>query len=93
MMHAARRENADTVDVLPHDESIVDALDAGSACIPEQNNARTRMTTSTHVSAYERRLKMVEDVLTGRTELDGKAARDLAVHVLRALDHIPERVR
>lgn len=51
------------------------------------------MTTSTHATAYERRLKMVEDVLTGRTELDGKAARDLAVHVLRALDHIPERVR
>lgn len=51
------------------------------------------MTTSTHTSAYERRLKMVEDVLTGRTELDAKAARDLAVHVLRALDHIPERVR
>lgn len=51
------------------------------------------MTTSTYVSAYERRLKMVEDVLTGRTKLDDKAARDLAVHVLRALDHIPERVR
>jgi hypothetical protein len=51
------------------------------------------MTTSTYTSAYERRLKMVEDVLTGRTELDGKATRDLAVHVLRALDHIPERVR
>jgi hypothetical protein len=51
------------------------------------------MTTSTHMSVYERRLKMVEDVLIGRTELSGKAARDLAVHVLRALDHIPERVR
>ncbi|WP_329792172.1 DUF6307 family protein [Lentzea sp. DG1S-22] len=51
------------------------------------------MTESTFTSAYDRRLKMVEDVLTGRTELGGKAARDLAVHVLRALDHIPERVR
>ncbi|GLY49939.1 DUF6307 family protein [Lentzea sp. NBRC 102530] len=49
--------------------------------------------TSTFTSSYERRLKVVEDVLTGRTELGGKAARDLAVHVLRALDHIPERVR
>lgn len=51
------------------------------------------MTTTTYTSAYERRLKMVEDVLKGRTELGGKASRDLAVHVLRALDHIPERVR
>ena len=47
------------------------------------------MTTSTYTSAYERRLKMVEDVLSDRTELDGKAARDLAVRVLSALDHIP----
>ncbi|GAA3629463.1 hypothetical protein C8D88_1011849 [Lentzea atacamensis] len=51
------------------------------------------MTASTCTSAYERRLKMVEDVLTERTELGGKATRDLAVRVLRALDHIPERVR
>ncbi|MET9625861.1 DUF6307 family protein [Lentzea sp. NPDC006480] len=51
------------------------------------------MTTSIHTSAYERRLQMVEDVLTDRPELDDKAARDLAVSVLRALDHIPERVR
>ncbi|MFS8096943.1 DUF6307 family protein [Lentzea alba] len=51
------------------------------------------MTESTYMSAYERRVKMVEDVLTGRTKMGGKAARDLAVHVLRALDHIPERVR
>ena len=51
------------------------------------------MTTATFTSAYERRLKMVEDVLTDRTKLGDKAARDIAVHVLRALDHIPEHVR
>ncbi|MCX2946952.1 DUF6307 family protein [Lentzea sp. NEAU-D7] len=51
------------------------------------------MTTSTYTSAYERRLKMVQDVLTGQSELEGTAARDLAVRVLRALDHIPEQVR
>lgn len=51
------------------------------------------MTTSTYTSAYERRLKMVEDVLSGGTKLGDKAARDLAVQVLRVLDHIPERVR
>ncbi|MDX3659747.1 DUF6307 family protein [Streptomyces sp. ID05-26A] len=51
------------------------------------------MTEPTFTSAYDRRLEMVEDVLTGRTELRGEAARELAVHVLHALDHIPERVR
>ncbi|MDX8141839.1 DUF6307 family protein [Lentzea sp. BCCO 10_0061] len=51
------------------------------------------MTDSTYTSAYDRRLKMVEDVLTGRTELGGKDTREVAVQVLRALDHIPERVR
>jgi hypothetical protein len=51
------------------------------------------MTDSTFTSAYDRRLKMVEDVLTGRTELGGTDARDVATQVLRALDHIPERVR
>ncbi|WP_330275429.1 DUF6307 family protein [Lentzea sp. NBC_00516] len=50
------------------------------------------MTDSTYTSAYDRRLKMVEDVLTGRTEI-GKDAREVAAQVLRALDHIPERVR
>ncbi|WP_197289089.1 DUF6307 family protein [Nocardia sp. NRRL S-836] len=51
------------------------------------------MTTAAHTSMYERRLKMVEEVLSERTELGGKVTRDLAVHVLHALDHIPERVR
>ena len=51
------------------------------------------MTTTTYTSAYERRLEMVRDVVSGRTELGDKEARDLAVHVLHALDHIPERVR
>lgn len=51
------------------------------------------MTTSLHPSAYERRLELVQSTLTGHTKLSDKAARDLAVHVLRALDHIPERVR
>jgi hypothetical protein len=40
MMRAARHENTDTVEVLLHasevDESVVDVLGVGSACIPEQ---------------------------------------------------------
>jgi hypothetical protein len=51
------------------------------------------MTESTFMSAYDRRLKLVEDVLSGHSELRGKASRDLAVQVLHALDHISEQVR
>ncbi|WP_394619623.1 DUF6307 family protein [Lentzea sp. JNUCC 0626] len=51
------------------------------------------MTTSQYLTRYERRLKMVQDEVTSHTGLEDKAARELAVHVLRVLDHIPERVR
>ena len=48
------------------------------------------MTTSTYVSMYERRVKLVQEVLSAHTKLSEKDARGLAVH---ALDHTPERVR
>lgn len=51
------------------------------------------MTTSTYVSMYERRIKLVQDTLTENSKLSDKSARDLAVRVLGVLDHIPERVR
>jgi hypothetical protein len=51
------------------------------------------MTTATYVTLYERRLKLVQDTLTEHSKLGPKSARALAVHVLGALDHIPEQVR
>lgn len=51
------------------------------------------MSETTFTSAYDRRLELVEDVVAERTKLGGKAARDLVVHVVSELDHIPERVR
>ena len=51
------------------------------------------MTTSTYVSVYERRVKLVQEVLAAHTELNAKDAQSLAVHVLGALDHTPEHVR
>jgi Family of unknown function (DUF6307) len=46
-----------------------------------------------YVSLYDQRVKLVADALTAHSKLNGKAATELAVHVLYALDHIPERVR
>jgi hypothetical protein len=49
--------------------------------------------TRPYVSAYERRVKLVADTLTRHSKLTGPAANQLAVHVLHALDHIPENMR
>ena len=51
------------------------------------------MTTPTHLSTYERRVELVREALSAHSGLSGKEARGLAVHVLDALDHIPEKVR
>jgi hypothetical protein len=47
----------------------------------------------TYVSVYERRVKLVAEALRANSDLTEKAAMDVAVHVLYALDHIPENVR
>lgn len=51
------------------------------------------MTAPTHMSMYERRIKLVQDVLTEDSKLSNENARDLAVRVLGVLDRIPENVR
>jgi hypothetical protein len=49
--------------------------------------------TVTYPTLYELRVKLVAEALTDNSKLSDEAAHDLAVHVLRALDHIPEKVR
>lgn len=49
--------------------------------------------TSPYLSPYERRVKLVADTLTQHAKLTGPAANELAIHVLHALDHMPENVR
>lgn len=45
------------------------------------------------LTQYERRVKIVQDTVKANSQLDDKAASELAVHVLHALDTIPEKVR
>ena len=45
------------------------------------------------LSGYERRLQTVADAVRGHTKLSDKAAGEVAVHVLHALDTIPEKLR
>ena len=42
---------------------------------------------------YVQRLELVKDTITVHSKLGDKAASDLAVHVLHALNSIPEKVR
>ena len=48
---------------------------------------------STRLSPYEKRLGLVRETLTTYSPLDDAAAGELAVHVLHALNSIPEKVR
>ncbi|MGO4442250.1 DUF6307 family protein [Mycobacterium sp. 2YAF39] len=44
-------------------------------------------------SPYEKRVDLVRDAITARSKLGDEDARDLAEHVLHALDSIPEKMR
>ena len=50
-------------------------------------------TTRTYVSLYDQRVRLVAYTLKQHSMLSEKDAVDLAVHVLHAIDHIPEKVR
>lgn len=42
---------------------------------------------------YIRRLDMVKDAIKAHSKLGDQAASDLAVHILHALNSIPEKIR
>lgn len=61
---------------------------------PSKPDERSKMTTgTTFVSRYDQRVKLVHDIVTEHTKLDSKAASELAMLVLHAIDSIPEKVR
>jgi uncharacterized protein DUF6307 len=59
----------------------------------ETKTTGTTTTSGKYVSAYDRRVKVVADALMRNSRLGETTAVKLAVHVLHALDHIPEKVR
>jgi hypothetical protein len=42
---------------------------------------------------YGQRVELIKNAITANSKLGDDAARDLAVHVLAALNSIPEKVR
>lgn len=51
------------------------------------------MTMSTPMSRYDRRVKLVHDIVRAHSALDDKTAFEIAVNILHALDTVPEKVR
>lgn len=51
------------------------------------------MAATAYVSLYDQRIRLVAQALMQNSKLEEKVAFDLAVHVLSAIDHIPEKVR
>ncbi|MEE6135034.1 DUF6307 family protein [Mycobacterium sp. 050128] len=48
---------------------------------------------STLISPYEKRVRLVKETLKTHSKIDDAAAGELAVHVLDALNSIPEQIR
>jgi hypothetical protein len=49
--------------------------------------------TTTLRTPYDRRLDLVKDTITANSKIGDKAAAELAVQLLHALNSIPEKVR
>lgn len=63
--------------------------------IPKRNVMSSSLNASAtpFVSRYEQRVILVRDVMRKNSTLDEKTAHELAVHVVYAIDHIPEPKR
>jgi hypothetical protein len=58
---------------------------------PKKGNVMASPTT--FHTPYDLRLELVKDTLQTHSKLSDKAAGELAVHVLRALNSVPEKMR
>jgi phage tail protein X len=56
-------------------------------------NKENDMMDVSFISRYERRVSFVEEVIAKNSTLGDDIARELAVQVVHAIDHIPEPTR
>jgi len=66
-------------------------LDCERTCLTKKEIAMT--SPITFRTSYDQRVDLVKDTITAHAKLDDKAAAELAVHVLHALNSIPEKMR
>jgi hypothetical protein len=67
-------------------------LDCGPTCSTEKEKLMASPTTTLR-TPYDVRLDLVADTIKAHSKLADKAASELAVHVLHALNSIPEKMR
>ena len=67
-------------------------LDCEPTCSTEKENLMASPTTTVR-TPYDVRLDLVADTIKSHSKLAEKAASELAVHVLHALNSIPEKMR
>lgn len=60
--------------------------------MPRSRRKSETMTTQ-YVSRYEVRVDLVRKTVQEHSNLDDKTAAEVAVHVVHALDHLPELTR
>jgi len=63
---------------------------ASETCSTEKENVMASPAVRT---PYVQRLELVTDTIRAHSKLGDKAASELAVHILHALNSIPEKVR
>jgi hypothetical protein len=64
-----------------------------TAAKPHKEKTMPTETKPMPVSLYHRRVALVRDIVRAHSALDEKAATEIAVNVLLAIDTIPEKVR
>jgi hypothetical protein len=67
-------------------------LDCERTCPTEKENVMASPTTTLQ-TPYGQRVELVKDTIQTHSKLGDKAASELAVHVLHALNSIPEKIR
>lgn len=66
---------------------------SGSTVSTHRARRKSETMSTQYVSRYDARVDLVRRTLREHSNLEEKAAADLAVHVLHVLDHLPEQVR
>jgi hypothetical protein len=69
----------------------IEQLGCEPTCSTKKENAMTSPTTFR--TPYDLRVELVRDTIRAHSKLGDKAAGELAVHVLHALNSIPEKMR
>ncbi len=79
--------------VEPDRRIVVDSELLGSRANTFARKGFAMTAPTTFSTPYQRRLELISDTIQTNAKLNAAASDELAVHVLRALNSIPEKIR